>query len=457
MHRLGLSLGLAMLGGCGSDDSEGKGAMSMAGSAGASSQAGSSSQSGGGGLDAGSGGSGSEAGSGGKPGKMTFMGDPGTGGHTMDGPGTRPCGPARAATGVSALTSDAWTDISPGEAKLGINGDEAVFTQGIAVDPSNPGTVYVALAGNNNKTFQFIQGGLCKSTDSGATWSLLGNFDQPLDVVVDPEDPLHLYVGDGVRGGTFGFWSSVDGGQTWVQPQAFVELASSVRSADVYHIEPNPEDFNHVLVSFHGAWHDCQDFGFGGCTSGIIESFDGGGSWTLHQPPAGWAGKGGFAVFMLYNPELGLGDPKTWLVGTQGAGYWRTTDGGESWRQVSDASMSHGGAQIYYSKTGDLFVGAELTPLVSSDNGATWTKLNMANGVPAGYYFALYGDGTSLFTSSNGTQNGFISALESNNTSWSVFNDQKFAESTFEFALDRGTGILYASIWAGGVLARRTE
>ena len=36
--------------------------------------------------------------------------------------------------------------------------------------------------------------------------------------------------------------------------QAFTDFAKTNGSFDVYHVEPDPTDFNHVLVSFHSGW-----------------------------------------------------------------------------------------------------------------------------------------------------------------------------------------------------------
>jgi hypothetical protein len=467
MRPVHIALVLVTVSGCGSDgipaaqsqggaptSPEGGGSSTSGSSTGASSSGGSSSGGSSSGASSSSGGGSSNGGaSAGSSSSTGGKNDAATGGQTMTGAGAMDCGPAVTANAMGALSATEFTNVSPSKAKLGVAGDDHVFTQGIAVDPNTPGTVYVTVSGFNSANFSVIPGGICRTTDGGNTWAPVGKLQQPLAIRINPKDSKHMYAGDGVRGDTMGFWVTTDGGETWTSPKGFVDVAKSFNSADIYHIEPNPEDFNHVLVSFHGAWNDCRDFGFGGCTSGIIESVDGGANWTVHDPEPGWAGRGGYAVFMLYSPELKIGDSKTWLVGSQGAGFWRTADGGKTWKQVTKVSMSHGGAQVYRAKNGDLFLGAELTPLTSKDNGETWTEINDKNGVPSGYYFSLFGDGTRMYTSSNGTNNKFISALESAPLSWSPFGAQAFTASVFEMAIDKQNGVLYASTWESGVLA----
>jgi photosystem II stability/assembly factor-like uncharacterized protein len=89
-------------------------------------------------------------------------------------------------------------------------------TRAIAVHPSNPQIMW--LAG--------VAGGVWRTTDAGVTWAPLYDFMASLVVsciALDPSDPNTLYVGtgegfynlDGMRG--FGIFKSDDGGLTWEQ------------------------------------------------------------------------------------------------------------------------------------------------------------------------------------------------------------------------------------------------
>ena len=218
-------------------------------------------------------------------------------------------------------------------------------------DPCNAGTVYVCV--------RFGQSGIYKTTDGGAHWAKAGTLDGCINVRVDPANPQHLYSGDGVGSASDGFWVSNDGGNSWTMPEGFKTAANTVKDYDVYHVEPDPSDFNHVLVTFHYYW---QGGNWTGALAGVFESFDGGSKWTIHQPGnPGWDGAGGYDVYFLYNPKLGIGDSKTWLYGTQGKGHWRTTNSGETWTKVTDVSMEHGGGQLYYTQQGVLSRAALVT------------------------------------------------------------------------------------------------
>lgn len=345
------------------------------------------------------------------------------------------------------LTPGTWKNISPSQLVFAGNpGAGDPFGQGIVLDPCNPSTVYfcvVSFTPDNGKV------GLFRSTDAGSTWTRLGSMVEPVNLAIDPKNTAHLYVADGVRGNTMGFWVSRDGGQTWTMPDGFKTAAQGVNDFDVYHVEADPTDFEHVLVTFHYGWSAYQ-----GVNSGVFESFDGGDHWTIHQPDPGWAGGGGFDVFFLYNPALGIGDNKTWLYGTQGKGYWRTTNAGASWTKVTDVSMEHGGGQLYYTKSGVLYVSGTTNIIRSKDNGATWTKLPLAQGISG--FLSVTGDGTNLYAGGHGG-GPFIVAKESDDTTWTVFNAQTFAEGPFEMALDSANGILYSSNIRGGAWALKLK
>jgi photosystem II stability/assembly factor-like uncharacterized protein len=376
-------------------------------------------------------------------------GDPGGGGGSGASNPTGSGGfvPPACADRDHALPSDAptfapgvWTNISP--AGVPFDASATSLTQGMTIDPCNPATIYVCIRGE--------QSGLYRSTNAGSTWQLVSPESMCINVRVDPADPNHLYAGNGVGSGADGFWVSRDGGQTWEMPQGFLDAAGApgVNVFDVYHVEPNPADFNHVLVSFHYYW---QNPAWGDLSlAGVLETFDGGDSWIAHQPDPGWHAAGGYDVFFLHDPELGIGDERTWLYGTQGAGYWRTTDAGETWTKVSDVDMQHGGGQLYYTKDGVLYLSGAPSLLRSEDNGETWDEIG-----PPGAYLSVTGDGKALYTAQHGG-GSFITARENDDTNWTTYpDDRTFFEGPFQMSFDPYNRILYAANIRAGVWALR--
>ena len=350
------------------------------------------------------------------------------------------------------LVPGVWKPINPAAVTYGqhgAGGDQDVFTQGMTIDPCNAATLYLTACTNPVTGTSQAVPGLYRSTNAGTTWTKLGPFDGPINVRVDPEDPLHMYVGQGVRGSGIGFWVSKDGGKTFIQPQGFLDAAKKVNDTDVYRVEPDPADFNHLLLSFHYYWHN-------GDTMGVFESFDGGDSWTIHDPVPGLHGAGGYGIFFLYNPKLGIGDNKSWLLGTQGAGYYRTSDAGTTWTKVTSNSMDHGGGQLYYTKTGTLFAGGVPNLMKSTDNGVTWKLGGNPNKANWGY-LAIVGDGTHLYTASHDHNAEFQTSLESDGLTWSDYSTQISHAGAFEMAYDAANGIVYSANEYDGLLALKVK
>jgi hypothetical protein len=333
------------------------------------------------------------------------------------------------------LTVGQFVNISP--PGVPFNSKAEAITQGMTIDPCNSATIYVCVGD--------AQHGIYRSTDGGGTWTQMdfgGGF--PVRVRVDPEDPLHLYVGAGVRGGGTGFYHTTDGGQTWTMPQGFVDFANDGGSYDVYHVEPDPTDFDHVLLSFHSAWK-------GESENGVVESFDGGLTWEKANLPGAGA-TSGTDVYMLYEPTLGIGNPQTWLFGTQQNGHWRTTNSGDTWTKVENTAMQHGGGGKYYTTDGTLYISSAQGILRSTNNGLSFTKIGPGNNG----YLSIIGDGTRLYAAHH-FNSRYETALESDDTTWDYFNLQEFDEGAFEMVIDHENGILYAAQIRAGVWALKLE
>lgn len=303
--------------------------------------------------------------------------------------------------------------------------------QGIVVAKSDPSIIY------------WCRGGLWKSTNSGETWARCGTLSNMVHARVNPANPNHVYVASGVGGPNMGFWRSTDGGTTWEMPQGFKDAVSdpTVNTSDGYEVSVDPSDFNHILFSFHSAWANSV-------TCGVLESFDGGTTWRKVNAANGTSGPG-YGIFFLSDPGLGLGDKDTWLMGCQGAGYWRTANAGSSWTKVLDANMVHGGDQIYYGRNGALYTGADAGGVHRSmDNGLTWKA---AESMPASsYYLSVTGDGYFLYTASFNVNGPIYVTPESDGLNWRVYRHPDgttptLPMGTFEMALDSVNRILYFS------------
>jgi photosystem II stability/assembly factor-like uncharacterized protein len=374
-------------------------------------------------------------------------------GSTTSDPPPRSCddpAPPGLPADAPTLEVGVWTDISPVGPPFG----DDTFTQGLAIDPCNPAIIYVAVS-----AFEVEPAGLFKTTNAGTTWTRVAHvqtdqkgvdhIDEPIRVRIDPEDPLHLYVVDGVRGATMGFWESHDGGESFEMPQSFrdLEVNEGIFQWDLYDVAVDPTDFEHLLVSSHSPWSWDEP----NIPAGVLESKDGGDTWIVHPGEPTWSQ--GHAINFLYEPELGIGDADTWLLGTQGDGMWRTTDAGGSWTKVTDTAIQHGGGTIYYTGGGVLYASGAPTLLRSTDNGESWTPVG-----PSGNGFtAVHGDGEQLYTAMIYGPAPFSVSPEDDGVTWTPHGEQQFDEGPFEMAFDPVHRILYSASWNDGVWALRVE
>lgn len=147
-----------------------------------------------------------------------------------------------------------WTSIGPN------NGGGRMTS--IATHPTTPGTILMGAAG----------GGVWKSTDSGATWSVLTDSLSNLAigaVAYAPSDPTKIYAGtgenayngDGITG--IGLLYSSDGGTNWTLP-------STVIASNFFRISVHPTTPTEIVA---------------GTSSGLLRSTAGqNGPWT--NPPS---------------------------------------------------------------------------------------------------------------------------------------------------------------------------
>jgi hypothetical protein len=358
-----------------------------------------------------------------------------------------------------ALTPGTWVNITP--PGIAFNNNEQMIAQGIAFDPNNRSTIYWC-----NTPYSSSFGGIYKSTNGGSNWRKVGKvsaqgisatqIDEPLHVRIDPNNSNHLYIGDGVRGGTQGFWVSNDGGENFTRPQAWADVRPTIGYFidDVYDVAVDPTDFNHILVSSHASWKwgDAEI----GNAAGVMESKDGGTTWIVHKPIDTWGA--GHAIHFLYDPAKGIGNSQTWLLGTQGSGHWRTSDGGTTWTRVypEGTGIVHGGGTIYYSKTGVLYAAAFPKTLRSTDNGINWIPVG-----PDGGTTGICGDGNLLYTARTlGNNTPYWTSPETDGIIWTPFNGGKQTFQNggpFEMAFDAVNGIMYSSNWEQGCWALKVD
>lgn len=293
----------------------------------------------------------------------------------------QPVTPADPCIAAGTCPPGKWIDVTPAGISLDPNTGCAACNfgaQDVVADPVRRGDLYA---------FACYQG-VWKSTDYGLTWAKVStgtNGDhidagRPWAAAIDPNPsrdagtPPALYTVTGY-GDQLGIYKSTDSGVNWTHYD--VNNKQGMTSSDVYSIDIDPNDSNHLIAGFHDV--------------GLSESKDGGATWATVKVPA----KFGISVFVWF---VQTGSAKTttttWLTMAQWQdntnGMWRTEDAGANWTQVQgNLEHGHGASQIFQDGTGNIYAagnGQTGSIFRSTDYGKTWTP-TMSNMVPQNSVF----------------------------------------------------------------------
>ncbi|MFT5141938.1 MAG: photosystem II stability/assembly factor-like uncharacterized protein [Rhodothermales bacterium] len=249
-------------------------------------------------------------------------------------------------------------------------------------------------------------GGVWRTTDSGGSWENIsdGYFGSSIGAVAVSEwDNNVIYVGGGevtVRGnvsyGT-GMWKSEDAGKTW----ASIGLTDSER---IPRIQIHPKNPDLVYAAVLGHLHGPDE------NRGVYRSKDGGATWDRILYVNDQAG----AVDLVMDPS----NPRvlyasTWRLsrtpyglnsGGEGSHIWKSTDGGDTWAQLTDQDNGLPGGIIGISgitvspanpdRVWAIIEHEDGGVFRSDDGGESWSKINSDRSLRqrAWYYTRIYAD-----------------------------------------------------------------
>ena len=247
---------------------------------------------------------------------------------------------SRAPFYTSADGADSWSNASTGL---------PVELQTIAVDPSNPSTMYAAYQG------------VYKSTDGGATWAKLPGtgleFPFIITLAVNPSNPSVVYAGN-ISGA---FYRSTDGGLTWAAVSLPAPSNPVVRA-----VEFDPTNASNIFLA---------------TANGLYKSTDGGATWAVF--------KSGMTNSNLLSLAVHPQTPSTLYAGTFGGGVYKTTNGGADWMPantgisgglsgyISALAIDPSAPETVYLGTG--YSGTAGSIFKTTNGGASWSPAN--NGV----------------------------------------------------------------------------
>jgi photosystem II stability/assembly factor-like uncharacterized protein len=265
----------------------------------------------------------------------------------------------------------------------------------VAGVPGDPQVFYAAAA----------QGGIWKSENGGREWKPIFD-DQPSQsigsIAVAASDPNVIYAGGGEgnpRGNVaigLGIWKSIDGGATW---QHVWKVRGQIGTVVVHPRDPDIA-FAAVLGSPFGP----------GAERGVYRTTDGGRSWKQVLKKNDDTGASDVHLDPN-NPNIvyaGLWQfrrsPWVTTSGGPGSGLWRSSDGGETWKQLTGDGLPDGdwgkvGIGIAPSDSNRVYALIEAKEgglFRSDDAGGSWSRVNAHRSLRqrAWYYTVLTVDPT---------------------------------------------------------------
>jgi photosystem II stability/assembly factor-like uncharacterized protein len=286
-----------------------------------------------------------------------------------------------------AVNGGVWKTTNGGQTwRNATDGKSDISSVGaIAVAQSDPNVIYVGTGESQPREDLTYGTGVYRSTDAGQTWHHLGLTDtqQIGDVVIDPRDPDRAYVaaighafGPNAERGVF---RTTDGGKSW---KKVLFLNDSTGAMDLTIDPTNPR------ILFASMWKFQRTpwgMNAGGGRSGLWKTTDGGDTWKEISFNAGIPttplGKIGISISPA-NPQRVYASIE---APDSSGGIFRSDDGGTTWQRTSDDQKWSVRAWYYSAVTADptdentVYV-MNLQVWRSVDGGKTFSMVRVPHG-----------------------------------------------------------------------------
>lgn len=346
----------------------------------------------------------------------------------------KPAAPAVVGGCDNLPAAGVWENLTPAgtSKRRAVNG---TVTAAVIVDPFDSRRIWLGTGDDNDEIW--------RSDNCGATWtrvntgagSIVGDGYQ-WSMQADPVNQGTLYSVSGY--GAQSLWKTTDGGVNWTDVLKGSVYDSVAAYRFVNNVALDPTDNKHLAVSTHG---DCAAPYSPSC---IAESKDGGATWRVLKGPESWFEGGGLIIVK--------GAHWLWC----GAYSMKVTkDAGASWTDIGLAGG--GGCEAEYTirsfepaSNGKYYVGSR-NGVLRSTNGENWERIPGTSG-----FMVMVAQSSKKLFVANQWQPSIKWANLSNDEVWtdipvppqlSGSEDQGISF----LAYDESRGILYASMFTGGI------
>ncbi len=266
----------------------------------------------------------------------------------------------------------------------------------------------VAGSNKNRNTFYFggVGGGVWKTADGGSNWMNISDkyFGGSIgSVAVAPSDETIIYAGEGehtMRGnvseGLGGIWRSDDGGKNW-------KNLGLKDGRHIIRIVIHPKNPDVVWAAVMGHLFGPNE------ERGVFKTTDGGKTWKKVLYVNNQTGcselvmEPGNPMTLYAGTWRVIRTPHSMESGGDGSGLWKSTDGGETWKNISAGrGLPKGawgivGVAVAPSNTDKVYALIENEKgglFVSTDAGENWTLQSSDNNIRqrAWYYTKVFVD-----------------------------------------------------------------
>jgi len=290
-----------------------------------------------------------------------------------DAPQTYYIGAASGGVFKTTNSGAQWTSIFDQEGSLSI-GD-------IALSQNDPDLVWVGTGEVNagGGSLAYDGDGVYVSNDAGTSWTNKGleEVGSIGKIVLDPDNDQVIYVG--AMGPLFkndpnrGVYKSEDGGTTWVQ-SLFVSDSTGVVDMAIH-----PTNGNIVYAASWERIRRPQYRSYGGETSGLYRTIDGGVTWELLSNGLPQLGSQKGRISIAIAPS----DPQVLYARYADAigniqGVYRTIDGGDSWVAMTSNTLNNVGFHWWFRgivvdpQDENTIYNIDFQVQKSTDGGNTW-------------------------------------------------------------------------------------